>query len=252
LKRIAAFAALGIASYAIVLIATLPASLAAERIAAASGGAVQVTDATGSLWCGTARARVVPHRGMPVEIEALAWRLRPARLFAGRLAFDVKLTAAGIDAGLEAARGFGGWEARELLARGDASGLAALSPYLGPMRPQGALTFTAPRLAWDGGELRGEALLEWRGASVGWSEVRPLGSYQARLNATQGPAQFAIVTLDGPLEVSGQGTLTLPSRIAITGEARADAAQYPALEPLLKLIGARRADGAHAIDWRFN
>jgi hypothetical protein len=38
--------------------------------------------------------------------------------------------------------------------------------------------------------------------------------------------------------------------VTFAGEARGEGAAAAALAPLLKLMGAPRADGAHAIDWR--
>lgn len=248
--RVAALAALGVIAYVAFLAIGVPASFVAARVLDATKGAVLVTDATGAFWRGEARARVHPRRGLPVDIDALRWRFQPLRLLAGRAAFDVRLSAAGLAADLEVARSPGGWQARNLAVRGEATGLAAFAPILAALRPAGTIAISAPRLDWDGEALRGEVTAEWRGAAVGWSDVRPLGSYRASYSATQGPARVSVVTLDGPLRVNGQGTLTLPATLAFTGEARADAAQAQALAPLMALIGMKRADGAHTIDWR--
>ena len=64
--------------------------------------------------------------------------------------------------------------------------------------------------------------------------------------------KVTISTLDGALRVSGQGTLTPPTRFAFKGEARATDAQAKALEPLLSLMGPQRADGARDLNWRVN
>lgn len=250
MMRAAGFVLLGAGAYAAFLAATTPVAFVAARAREATQGALTLAQARGTIWRGDARARLVPRGGLPVEIDRIEWRFQPAKLLAGRIAFDVRVAASGLTGELEAARTLGGWQVRDLTARGDAAGLAAFAPMLGAMRPAGAMSITSPRLDWDGRALRGEATAEWRGASVGWSEVRPIGSYRASLRAAEGPAQVSIATLDGPLRVTGQGTLTLPGTLAFTGEARADAAQQPALAPLLGLMGARRADGSHAIDWR--
>ncbi len=248
--RVVAWVALGGVAYITFLAATVPASFVAARVFDQTQGAVQVSDAKGTLWRGEAKARVVVRRGSPVDVDALAWSFRPARLASGRLAFEVRARASGVDASLEAARGFGGWHAREALVRGDASGLSAFAPILATLRPTGSITLAARQLDWDGETLRGEATLEWRGATVALSEVRPIGAYRAQLRAAQGPAQFAISTLEGPLRVTGQGTLGPAARLAFSGEARADAAQAKALEPLMTLMGPRRPDGAHTLEWR--
>lgn len=250
-RRIAALAALGALAYAAILVATTPATVLAARVLADTQGEVQLIDARGSLWRGEAKARVFPRRGPPVDIEALSWSFRASRLLAGRVSFDVRLAAAGLQAELEAARSPTAWQLRDLLVRGDASGLATLAPILAALRPAGAIRLDAARLDWDGEQLRGEAVAEWSAAAVGWSEVRPLGSYRANLLAPrEGPAQVTVATLEGPLRITGRGTLTPPSSLTFHGEARADAPQAQALAPLMAMLGARRPDGAHAIDWR--
>jgi len=239
-RRAAALAALGLAAYLLFLAVLTPATFIAARVEAATQGAVRLTDVTGRWWHGEARANGT----------LVTWTFKPPRLFAGRIAFDVRAAAPNLAVELEAARAFGGWQARDLQARGDASALSALLPVLATLRPSGALTVTAPRLDWDGERLRGAAQAEWRGAGLALSEVRPLGSFKASLEAIDGPSRITLATLDGPLRINGQGTLTPPRTFAFTGEARADAAQAAALEPLLAAMGPRRPDGAYSLDWR--
>jgi general secretion pathway protein N len=80
--------------------------------------------------------------------------------------------------------------------------------------------------------------------------VRPLGSFKASLEAIEGPSRITVATIDGPLRINGQGTLAATGAIVFTGEARADATQAAALEPLLAALGPRRPDGAYTLDWR--
>lgn len=239
-RRAAALAALGLAAYLLFLAILTPATFIAARAEAASRGALRFTEATGRWWRGEARVNGV----------LVAWTFKPSRLFAGRIAFDVRAAAPDLASELEAARTFGGWQVRDLQARGDASALAALVPTLAALQPSGPLTITSPRLDWDGERLRGAAQAEWRGAGVALSTVRPLGSFKATLEAIEGPARIGLATLDGPLRINGQGTLAPPSTFTFSGEARADAAQAAALEPLLNLMGPRRPDGAYGLDWR--
>ena len=64
--------------------------------------------------------------------------------------------------------------------------------------------------------------------------------------------ELKVTTLEGPLRITGQGTLASPARLAFSGEARAEGDAAKALEPLLDLLGARRPDGARALEWRLN
>jgi len=134
--------------------------------------------------------------------------------------------------------------------RADAAQLAAVAPLLGAWRPQGALTLSAPALAWDDGRARGTARAEWRNASLALTDVRPLGDYRIEASAEGGPAAFTVTTLDGALRIAGHGTFAPPDALAFSGEARAVGNAAAALEPLLNLLGPRRADGARTLEWR--
>lgn len=241
--RARTLAIVGIAAYAVFLVAMLPASFVARWIA--MPGVLELADAQGTLWNGHARAVAGA-----AQLDDLRWRFQPARLAAGRLAFIVDGYGTGLEGHGRIDRGFGALEVRDLQVRGDAAALAAFAPLAAGWQPEGRLTLDAPAIAWDGRQARGSARLEWHDAAIALSAVRPLGSYRAEARADGGPAQLSVTTLDGPLQISGKGTFAAPGTLAFTGEARALPAAQAALEPLLGLIGPRRADGAHAIDLR--
>ena len=243
--RASTAAALGIAAYLVFLAASVPAGFVARQI---ENPGVQVSEARGTLWNGSARLEVALPAGA-LTVNELAWHFLPARLISGRVAFAVHVRSPG-DGELEIARGFGGWEARGLAWKGDAADLAALSPLVATWRPQGQLDITAPQLAWNGREARGSARLEWRDAAVALADVHPLGTYRLDVEAAGGPAKIALATLDGVLKASGTGTLDAQGHLAFQGEARGEGPSAGALEPLLDLLGRRRPDGAHALDWR--
>jgi general secretion pathway protein N len=244
-----AFVVLGIVGYAIFLAAQMPASALLAAAQRAEPGKFDVREAGGSAWRGNAKLTLHAPGG-DVAIDRLEWRWRPARLLAGRMAFDVTAAASGLEAAYEGARSLTRWEVRDAKARASAAAVAALAPWIAPWRPEGEVTLTSPRLESDGRELRGAVRVEWKGAAVALSDVKPLGSYRADIDM-QGPgAGVSVTTLDGPLRVSGKGTLAPPGRVTFAGEARGEGAAAAALAPLLKLMGAPRADGAHAIDWR--
>jgi general secretion pathway protein N len=249
MRRAVALAALGIAAYGVFIVATMPASFLLERARAAQPGKFEVREAHGTAWRGNAQV-VVNAPGGTVAVERLEWRWLPARLAAGHLAFDIAAAAPGLQARYEGARTLTQWEVTGLDVRGDAAALTVLLPWLAPWRPEGKVAIASPSLTSDGQELRGDARIEWRGAAVALSEVRPLGHYRADVRAEGHAGKVTVTTLEGPLQVSGQGTLTPPARLVFTGEARAEGAQAKALEPLLNLLGPARPDGARALAWQ--
>ncbi len=78
----------------------------------------------------------------------------------------------------------------------------------------------------------------------------PLGSWRATAVAQDVSAKVSLATIEGPLRLAGGGTLSLPGRLEFSGEARAEPGRERDLEPLLDLLGPRRADGARALEIR--
>jgi general secretion pathway protein N len=247
--RVRAIAALGIAGYAVFLAATTPASVIAAHVQSHSDGGVELIDTTGTVWHGTARARIATPGG-PFVIERLEWRFRPARLASGRIAFDLDVQANGGSARVTLARGFTDWEMRDLQAQANAQILATFLPLAATWRPEGSLRAAAPALSWNEREMHGTLTVDWKDAAVGLSEVRPLGSYRVEAVGDGGLTQLNATTASGPLRISGKGQFSPPSRIAFAGEARGEGEAAKALEPLLDLLGARRPDGARTLEVR--
>ncbi len=235
---------LAIAAYAVFLVATMPARWALAHLALAPE--VAISNVRGTVWNGAASV-AAPAPGPIVEVR---WHFLPARLASARLAFAVDLAGPMLRGHGEISRGVGGIEARGVTARADAAMLSALAPLAAAWRPQGTITLDAGALAWDGRNARGTARAEWREASLAISDVRPLGSYRLDLTADGGPARIDVSTLDGALRIAGHGTFAPSGALAFSGQARAEGNSAAALEPLLTLLGPRRADGARALDWR--
>ena len=240
---------LGIVAYTIFLVASVPASFVSERIAAQSQGRVAFEGVAGTAWNGSASFALRLPAAL-VRIERLVWHFRPSQLFAGRLAFLVDASDGTLVGQGEVARSLGAWHIVQARATGDASAMQRYVALASAWQPSGIVAVEIPSLTFDGAKLNGSASAEWRAASLSLSEVKPLGSWRAVLDAQDGPARVVVTTIDGPLRISGNGTLAIPGTLIFSGEARADPAQEKAMEPILKLFGARRADGAWPIESR--
>jgi general secretion pathway protein N len=249
--RMKAMAALGVAAYVVFLVVATPASFIAARASAAAPGRIELSEARGTLWSGSARARIAGPGGHLI-FDRIDWRLVPARLIAGRIAFDVKATGHGLEGQGQIARALTRWEFRDVAARGDVAALTALAPLAAAWRPEGSIAISAPALEWDDSDARGNLRIEWKDAAVSLSEVRPLGTYRIDAHAEGGPAQLTLATIEGPLRISGQGTFSAPGRLTLSGEARAEGPQAVALDRLLEFLGPRRPDGARSLEIRSN
>jgi hypothetical protein len=119
--RARSIALLGIAAYAVFLLATMPARWALSQLALPP--ALVLSDVSGTVWRGAAQASVAP--GASDGAAELRWHFLPARLVSGRLAFALEASGPALDGRAEIARAVGGFEAHGVSARGDASRIAA-------------------------------------------------------------------------------------------------------------------------------
>lgn len=240
---------LGAAAYGAFLLATLPASVVAPRVAAATSGRVALTEAAGTVWNGSARV-AISGRGFAAVLDEVRWRLLPSRLLAGRIAFAAEARMGGLRGEAEVSRTPLTWRADGVRAAGDAAAIATLVPLAGAWSPAGEIALEARQLAWDGERATGAATFDWRDATSTLSTVRPLGSWRAQATAEGASVKLSLATVKGPLRFAGNGTLDLPGRLAFSGEARAEPGRERDLESLLALLGPRRADGAYGFGTR--
>ena len=242
-----AFAVLGLAAYGVFLVVMTPASFVAARVEKETRGVLRLHEPRGSAWSGEARASLQAPGGGSASLERVSWRLRAASLAAGRLGFSIHVNEPQVKAAGELARTFGDWQVHGLHAEAIGAYVGALFPLASAWRPEGTIVADVATLRWTPRSMHGDARLEWRAAALGLSEVKPLGSYRADIHAEGAQARIALATLDGPLKVSGNGTLGAGGRLRFAGEARAEGPQAGALQPLLDLLGPKRADGSREI-----
>ncbi|HZZ94350.1 MAG TPA: type II secretion system protein N [Usitatibacter sp.] len=243
-SRTSVLVTLGVAAYALFLVALLPARLVTSRVMLPPGVTLESVD--GSIWNGTARVSV-GSGSTAVTLDRVHWHWRPLALLSGRIAYGVEASGTGLAAHGTLARGPSAWALTDVDLQGDVAALAALAPLAAPWQPAGRLHATASELTWDGRELRGRAQAQWSDAALALSSVRPLGTYALHLEGAGGPARITLATTQGALRISGDGTLDGLRHFALTGEARAEGPDAQALTPLLDLLGPRRPDGSRAI-----
>ena len=124
--------------------------------------------------------------------------------------------------------------------------LAGLGTPFNTIQPQGELALATQNLAaeWRAGRpsLTGGAELTLRHVSSRLSTLQPLGSYRVQLQGGDAPA-FTLSTLEGPLQLSGNGQW-VGARLRFSGEATAAPEQQAQLANLLNLLGRRQGDRA--------
>lgn len=238
------------------LLVFAPAHWLAQGVARATAGQVQLLQARGTVWTGS--AQLVLTGGSASQDRAalpgrLDWRIRPH--------WD------GLRAQVHAAcctpqplqlRARPRWAGAQLtVLDGDSRWPAAVLTGLGTpwntVQPQGQLALQTRGLAahWSAGRmvLAGQVQLDALAMSSRLSTLQPMGSYRLLLQgaepgATASAPSLTLTTLQGQLLLSGQGQWVGP-RLRFRGEAQAAPGAEQALANLLNIIGRR--DGARSL-----
>ena len=245
------WAALGLCLGALPALALwAPARWLAGGVQQASGGQLQLQQAQGTVWTGSARLVLTGGAGSQ-DITALPgrlqWRLRPE--WRGvHIAVTADCCTPSGPIGLAASPLWGG--ARIAVADGQSQWPAAVLAGLGTpwntMQPQGELALATRGLQVEtvSGRmtLEGAADISLRHLSSRLSTVQPLGSYQVHIQGGDA-VSMRLSTLEGALQLSGDGQW-VGSRLRFKGEATAAPGLEAQLANLLNIIGRRQGERA--------
>lgn len=241
----------------VALLAFLPAAWLSRAVSAATGQRLQLADARGTVWDGSA---VVVLTGGPESRDASAlpgrldWTLRPSGLgielrasqaccLNGAVALRIRPGLGKLTVSLAPSPGWTGqWPS---------AWLGGLGTPWNTLQLGGSLRLVSPGLELESVQgrwrVKGRAELELSGASSRLTTLDSLGSYLLTLSgdpAQAGVAKLKLVTQEGALQLSGEGTWS-PSGVRFRGEARASAGDEAVLTNLLNIIGRR--EGARSV-----
>jgi general secretion pathway protein N len=237
--------ALGLATFAAALLATLaalaPATLIDSQLARVTDGRLRLAGAQGTLWSGTGWIEVRDPAGRAGVARHIAWRVLPESLLRARLMAEVEL-----DQGAKPFPFAVSLSRVEIADAGITLPAAALAlgvPKLAPLRLTGEIRVSILQLSLERGRLDGDATLLWRAAGSALTPVSPLGEYELHLKAA-GPAVHATLrTLEGPLQLDGEGSWSGRGSPGFLATARVPEPQQEQLSPLLRLIAVERGTG---------
>jgi len=235
-------AVLGLAAYAGALLVTAPAGLLDAGFNSASNGSLRLTEAQGGLWSGAGRLEMRAANGRALVNQGLRWRLLPGQLLQAKLAFELQLELSA--QAFVLSLGSRGIEVVGADINLPAAALAAAQPKLMPLQLTGDVSLRIKQLAIASGDWTGAVTLQWRHAGSALTQVYPLGDYELQLAGEGSAAQVSLVTLHGPLQLDGKGSLSQGGKLAFTAFARIDPNFRTSLEPLLRLIAVERSDGS--------
>lgn len=240
--------AAGFGIYALALLATVPATWVDVGLRQASEGRIRLAGARGTLWSGSGYIEVRDAAGHTALSKPLAWRLRPAPVLRGRLAYEVVLEPGSPPAPLIVS-----WSRAELANADLSVPVAALGlgiPLLAALDLTGSVRLMIPNLAIERGAMRGSAILRWHAAGSARSPVFPLGDYEMRVEAKGVEGLAILQTLKGPLQLRGRGSWSTGGTPVFVVTAEVPPEYQQQLVPFLRLIAVERSTGSFELQFK--
>ena len=245
-----------VAALIILLVTVLviaPAQWAASYANSATNGRLELAEASGTIWNGSAIVVLASpadtgasRASLP---ERLSWRLSPWALLGGQLDLQLMHPSAlsqplTINAPLFGRTVTLGATTLRL----PASLLVGLGAPWNTVRPGGILTVSWDRMRVEPGRWQGGINGEWQLASSALTPVSPMGHYRVQTNGIWPGTQLELLTISGPLELKGNGTINEGGRLRFTGRAQAMPGTDPGVKAqltgLISLLGRRDGEGS--------
>lgn len=209
-----------------------------------TNGRLELTDAEGSLWNGSALIGFAvdkSHDLTPLLPGRFEWHLSPILLL-GQIELAVN-NAEAFQQPLYMTGNFRHIQVSPNSLMLPASRLTGLGAPLNTIKPSGKMTLSWDVLGLtfvDGNlDINGTMKLALDDVASALSPVKPLGSYLMTFDWQGHEARVDLKTIQGPMLLSGKGTLT-HGHLRFSGLAQAEEKQEDNLANLLNLLGQRR------------
>ncbi len=229
-----------------------PAQWAATGVERISGGRVELAEAMGSVWNGSAILVLTAANGSPHSRSSLpdplSWQLNPWPLLTGTIELTLRHPAALPEPLVIRIHAGGETQIFASTLRLPAALLVGLGAPWNTVRPGGVVSLTTDGLHLSRGRCSGSLSAEWEYASSALTPVSPIGHYRVLTSGQYPGTRVELQTLAGPLELTGSGTISEGGHLRFEGIARPLAAADPAtktqLTGLISLLGRRQDDAA--------
>lgn len=239
---------LGIAAYAIALVAYAPATLVDAALNRATHGTLRIAEARGSAWHGRGYLELIDPRNSVAVAKTIDWHLQPLALWRGVAAFELRIADVPSPATLTLSTR--GLELRNAAVDIPAGALALVVPRLSPAQLTGDLSLSASHIVIDGGAGQAEADLRWRNAGSALTNVAPLGEYSMHVRGDRDGFHAKLVTVRGPLDLQGEGSWRRPGRPSFSTIAHVPPEYSERLSPILKEIAGASDPDAFPVSLR--
>ena len=233
---------LGLGAYALALIATAPASLIDAGLQQETEGRLRLAEAQGTLWSGTGLIEIRDRMHRSGVAKSITWQVLPAYFLRGQLRCDIGLDLA--PKRFPVTISMATIEVADADINLPAAALGLAIPKLAPLGLTGDVLLHVARLSFGRSAIQGNATLQWRGAGSAFTRVSPLGDYELRLDGDGAAVRASLRTLQGPLQLDGQGSWAGGGNPAFRGTARIPPEQRQQLSPLMRMIAVERSEGS--------
>lgn len=237
-------AAIGL--YVASLIATAPASMMEWMLPRLTNNRILLAQPEGGLWHGKARNLMVKMAdGGLKSMGSVNWEILFLPLLRMELTAKVEVVDGQNNSIGFIAAGFGKLRLRQMKATLPLSLLAEFMPTWQTWRPNGALKLNTADFTLSQQGVRGVAELEWRNASLGLSQVNPLGDYRVNVQGDQKIAQISVSTISGVLHLVGKGEWSQSDGLSFRGTALGEPSRKTELRDLLRLLGSEQSNDVY-------
>jgi len=252
LKLKVAWLCSGLVGIFLTVLAFAPATWLDYALEYQTGGRVALGDVQGSLWNGSAFIGVADSKNgdlTPLLPGRFAWHLAPMLLL-GQVELVLE-NPASLQTPLHLSGNFRRLQVSPGALILPSERLAGLGAPLNTLKPAGQIT-----LAWDALDLtlqngsvaiEGTMKLTMQDMASALSPVKPLGSYLMTFVWHEQSAAIELKTLQGPMLLSGAGTL-VQGNLQFSGEAKAQDGQEDRLVNLLNLLGQHKPGAPGAVN----
>lgn len=238
----------GIVLYVTSLIATAPAGVMEWMLARLTNDRILLVQPEGGLWHGKARNLMVKtDDGRLRSMGSVNWKILFLPLLKLELALRVEVVDEQDNSSGIIAAGFGKLRLRQMKATLPVSLLSEFMPTWQTWRPNGALNLRTEEFTISQQGVRGAAELEWRNASLGMSQVNPLGDYRVNIQSDQKIAQISVSTISGVLHLVGKGEWSRSDGLSFRGTALGEPSRKAELRDFLRLLGGEQGNGVYQI-----
>ncbi len=234
-------------SFSITLIVTAPSSLLGAWLNKLTLGALELSDASGTVWQGSAIPVFHSPHGNSLPLERISWKVLLLPMVTGKIKLHVNQGTVPAAQPTEITFGVSDTDLRHLSVEVPAEVVEEIHPLLRALHPQGRLQISSEHLAFSGRSLRGTATARWLSAGSAISTINPFGSYQINLTGAETSVTLDLTTLSGPLMLAGHGSWTPARGLAIEARATASPGSQDALAELLHHLGPEVSPGTRLI-----